>query len=122
MLTLLTALFSEGPDRDSVIVFDEPETSLHPHALAVLAEAVNSAAKDWRKQVFMTTHSPVLVSQFAPDQILAVSLGDKGETVISRVSEIEDIQELLENYAVGTLYMSEAIAPQSGEFVVEGRG
>ena len=113
MLIHLTALFSEGKDRDSLIVFDEPETSLHPFALSIFAEAVKLATEEWSKQVFIATHSPVLISQFEPEDILAAELDESGQTVLTRVSEMEGIKDLLEEYAVGSLYMAEAIAPQS---------
>jgi predicted ATPase len=113
MLILLTALFCEGKSRHSIIMFDEPETSLHPYALAVFAEAVKLAVTEWNKQVFIATHSPVLISQFEPDDILVTELGEQEQTILHRVSEIESIQDLLETYAVGSLYMAEAVAPQS---------
>ena len=52
MLIHLTALFSGGTDRDSLIVFDEPETSLHPYAISVFAEAVQHATKEWNEAGF----------------------------------------------------------------------
>lgn len=113
MLLLLTALFSEGQFRESLILFDEPEISLHPHALAVFAEAVELATKAWNKQVLIATHSPVLMSQFEPENIFAVEIGDAGETKIKRVSQMDEIKDLLDEYAVGSLYMAEMIAPQS---------
>ncbi len=113
MLVHLTALFSEEQNRESLLIFDEPETSLHPYAIAVLAEAIELASKEWNKQIFVATHSPVLVSQFEPEQILATELGEQRQTIIKRVSELEDIQDLLEQYAIGSLYMAELIAPQS---------
>ena len=58
LLLLLMALFSEGP-REAVLLFDEPEVSLHPWAIVVFARAVKLAAKQWNKQVFLATHSPV---------------------------------------------------------------
>ena len=119
MLIHLTALFSEGTDRDSLIVFDEPETSLHPYAISVFAEAVQQATKEWNKQVFIATHSPVLISQFEPEDILTAELDESGQTVLTRVSEMDDVQDLLENYAVGSLYMAEAIAPQSSPYTRE---
>ena len=119
MLIHLTALFSEGTDRNSLIVFDEPETSLHPYAISVFAEAVKQATKEWNKQVFIATHSPVLISQFDPEDLLATGLDESGQTVLTRVSEMEDIKDLLENYATGSLYMAEAIAPQSGPYTHE---
>jgi predicted ATPase len=113
LLILLTALFSEGPHRSSLLLIDEPETSLHPWALAVLADAMVEAANHWNRQILMATHSPVLISQFEPDQILSVETTD-GHSRITRLSAMPQIQDLLETYAAGSLYMSEAIASQNG--------
>jgi predicted ATPase len=113
MLINLTALFSEGQNRYSLILFDDPEISLHPWALAVFAKAVKLATEKWNKQVFIATHSPVLISQFEPENILTAELDKEGKTVLKRIGEIEGIQDLLEDYATGSLYMAEMIAPQS---------
>lgn len=113
MLALLTALFSEGKDRYAMILFDEPEISLHPYALAIFADAVKTVVKGWNKQVFIATHSPVLISQFEPINIFATERDESGKTMITRVSEIDGIKDLLEDYATGSLYMAEMIAPQS---------
>ena len=119
MLIHLTALFSDEKERISLIVFDEPETSLHPYAISVFAEAVKYATKEWNKQVFIATHSPVLIGQFEPEDILATDLDESGQTVLTRVSEMEDIKDLLESYDTGSLYMAEAIAPQSKPYAKE---
>ena len=113
MLILLTSLFAQGDENDTLILFDEPETSLHPYAISVFAEAVKQATKEWNKQVFIATHSPVLIGQFEPEDILATELPEFGQAVLKRVSEMEDIKDLLESYDTGSLYMVEAIAPQS---------
>ena len=113
LLLLLTALFSEG-NRESVVLFDEPEVSLHPWALTVFAKAVKVAAGEWNKQVFVATHSPVLISQFEPQDIMVAGV-ENGRARFDRLNEIEDVRDLLEEYAAGSLYMSEAIAPQGAE-------
>ena len=110
MLLLLIALFSEGP-LESVLLFDEPEVSLHPWALVVFARAVKLAAERWNKQVILATHSPVLISQFEPLDILVASVED-GRARFERLAEISEVRDLLEDYAAGALYMSEAIARQ----------
>jgi predicted ATPase len=112
LLTLLTALFSEGRDRYSLLLFDEPETSLHPWAIAVLAKAISHATEEWGRQVILATHSPVLISQFETDQSFAFELNE-GRTRITRLNEVEGVQDLLEHYAPGSLYMSETVAGQS---------
>ena len=119
MLILLTSLFAHGNQNDVLILLDEPETSLHPYAISVFAEAVKQATKEWNKQVFIATHSPVLISQFDPEDLLATGLEESGQTVLTRVSEIEDVKDLLEDYAAGSLYMAEAIAPQSRPYTKE---
>ena len=122
MLILLTALFSEGTERGSLILFDEPDMSLHPHALTVLAKAMKVAARDWQKQILVATHSPVLMSQFESGDIWAAELDKEGRTTLKRVTEIANIQDLLEDYAVGSLYMAEAVAPQSGTSIASATG
>jgi len=113
MLILLTALFSEDNDIYHLILFDEPEISLHPYALSIFAKAVKYATETLNRQVYIATHSPVLLSQFEPDDIFSTEKKDSGETVMTRVSDIKDIKLLLEEYALGSLYMAEAIAAQS---------
>ena len=110
MLLLLLALFSEG-DREAVLLFDEPEVSLHPWAISVLARAIRRASSQWKKQVFVATHSPVLISQFEPEDILVARV-ERGSARFDRLSQIEEIKDLLEEYAPGSLYMSEAIGSQ----------
>lgn len=113
LLIHLTCLFAEGRPRDSILIFDEPETALHPHAISVFAEAVTLATREWNKQVYIATHSPVLLSQFAPEHIIAVEMDRHRRTSMRRVNEIDGIQDLLENYATGSLYIAEVLAPQS---------
>ncbi|MGO8897102.1 MAG: AAA family ATPase [Isosphaeraceae bacterium] len=119
LLILLTALFSEGSDRFSLLLIDEPEASLHPWALAVLAEAMIEAAQKWNKQILVATHSPVLISQFEPNYILSANIS-AGRSELIRLSEIPEIQDLLDRYAAGSLFMSEMIGGQSDGEVSHG--
>jgi len=112
LLLILIALFSEGSDQEALVLLDEPEVSLHPWALAVLAKAIRTAGDNWSKQVLVATHSPVLISQFKPNEIIAAET-EAGRTRLRRVSEMEGIQDLLDKYAAGSLYMSETIGAQS---------
>jgi len=119
MLIFLTTLFSEGKNRFSLLLIDEPETSLHPFALSVLAKAMELAMMEWEKQIIIATHSPVLISQFSPKNILAAEKNEKGQTNFRRVSDIAEVQDLIEEYAIGSLYMAEMVAKQSREPVIE---
>ncbi|MCX6067969.1 MAG: AAA family ATPase [Chloroflexi bacterium] len=115
MLINLTCLFAEGRDRTSILMFDEPEISLHPLALAIFADAVKDAASNWNKQIMIATHSPVLMSQFDAEQVFVMQKQANRSTTLQRVSNMANIQDLLAEYALGSLYMAEAIAPQSSD-------
>lgn len=113
MLGLLVALFGDSQRRFDLVMFDEPETSLHPHAISVFAEAVKAAVRNYNAQVFISTHSPVLMSQFDVESCLILDSGEDRETLISNLADREGIRDLLDEYALGSLYMAEEIAPQS---------
>ncbi len=113
LLGLLTALFGDQPNRNTILIFDEPETSLHPHAIAAFAEAVQMATTSWNRQVFVATHSPVLMSQFSLDETLVLRMGPLRDTQVVRLADKTEIRDLLDQYAIGSLYMAEAVAPQS---------
>lgn len=113
LLGLLTALFGNTKGHYQLLLFDEPETSLHPHAIAVFAEAVKCAADSFNRQVFISTHSPVLMSQFDVDSCLVFEAGPERETRIMRLAERREISDLLDQYALGSLFMAEEVAPQS---------
>jgi predicted ATPase len=97
MLMQLTALFSEQSEDNTLILLDEPEISLHPWALSVLADAVETATQKWNKQVLIATQSPVLISQFQPKNIFTAEIDDIGQTVMTPINEFED-KELLADY------------------------
>jgi predicted ATPase len=113
LLSLLTALFGDQQYRFALQLFDEPETSLHPHAIVVFANAVKLAAEEWNRQVFVATHSPVLMSQFAREETLVFAAVKATGTEATRVSDLVDLKDLLDRYALGALYMAEEVAKQS---------
>ncbi len=118
LLGLLTALFGDTQNRSSILLFDEPETSLHPHAIAVLAKAIKEAATDWERQVFVATHSPVLLSQFEPADVVLAEMSEDRCTNLRRVSEATELRNLLDQYSIGSLYMAEEIGRQGAAALV----
>ena len=79
-LLLVAALLSPRPP--SLMILNEPETSLHPDLLAPLARLIVQAAK--RSQVVVVTHAAPLVSALgaAPDARQIVLEKQLGETLV----------------------------------------
>ena len=71
--------------RTSLVVIEEPENAVHPWIIRKIVEALRSLSK--QKTVFLTTHSPVLVDQLRPSELLIVSKGDDG-TQIDRMTDL----------------------------------
>jgi hypothetical protein len=83
VLGLLTALYQ--PSRPDVLAMEEPEQTVNPGVLAVLADAIEEVST--QSQVVITTHSPELLDKFAnPDIILAAEM-EEGITQIGHIHE-----------------------------------
>ena len=102
-ICLATALLQPNPP--STIIIDEPELGLHPEAIALLAELIQSAAE--RTQVIVATQSPALIDYFAIDDIVVVNRKD-GASTFERLKE-EDFSEWLKDYSVGELWRKNVI-------------
>ena len=94
-LLLQPARFQPNP-----ILIDEPEPGLHPHAIALLAELLRHASDT--RQIVVSTQSADLVSELAPEDIVAVARRN-GETVFER-PDPEDLGEWLKDHSLGDLW------------------
>lgn len=66
---------SQAPDK-SLVLMDEPETSLHPGAQHELLKFVYSQAVTKKLQVVITTHSPAIVEGLPPTSIKVLGLNE----------------------------------------------
>jgi predicted ATPase len=112
-VAVMTALFAKQKGQPASVLLDEPDLSLHPWAIKVLGEAVRSAAVDWGVQVLVATHSPALIDEFNAEDLIAFEPGRHDGSKVTRLSDNPEWREILDAYTAGSLYMAEAIAPQS---------
>ena len=112
-LGILVALFQgdqKAEESVTLVGIEEPETALHPGAVAVLLDGLRDAAH--RTQVIITTHSPELLDDKHLDvnSILAVEAHD-GDTVIAPVDEASRsvVQDRL--FTAGELLRSNQLQP-----------
>jgi predicted ATPase len=88
------------PQLPTTILLDEPELGLHPYAIRLLADMLQSAAET--TQVIVSTQSVTLVNQFNPDDIIVVDREEK-QSVFKRLSK-KDMDNWLEEYGLGDLW------------------
>ena len=103
-ICLATALLQ--PEPPSTMIFDEPELGLHPSAISILAELIQSSAK--QTQLIVATQSPLLINDFAVEDIIVVNRKN-GASTFERLQE-KDFNVWLEEYSVGELWTKNVIA------------
>ena len=79
-LAHLLALYQTPPKQ--TLIFEEPENGIFPGALSILAEEFHATPEAGRGQVIFTTHNPIFLDKFAPDQIRVVEMDESLETQI----------------------------------------
>ena len=102
MLAYLTLLHDPAPPR--LIGVEEPENFLHPRLLPELAEECRAASES--TQLLVTTHSPFFLNPMRSKEVRVLWRDDQGYTRVQRVSDIEGVEEFLQEGATpGDLWM-----------------
>jgi predicted ATPase len=95
------------PAPPPLIVVEEPEQSLHPAMLPIIAEHAVDAAL--RTQIVFTTHSPQFLDSFSATRPTATVLECReGRTVMDTLSD-ERLAYWLQAYSLGKLFVSGAL-------------
>ena len=74
---------------DSLLLLDEPETHLHPDAIAELLNALDDMLEDYQSCCVMVTHSPLLVRELTSDCVYVMEREEN--MVILRKPGVETI-------------------------------
>ena len=103
LLTLLNLPPERLPD---VMLFDEPELGLHPHAIELVAAMFKRLAH--KRQIVIATQSPYLVDCFELENIIIAS-ADNGETSL-RLLPRAQYQEWLDNeYLLSDIWLAQVM-------------
>ncbi|MGI8643568.1 MAG: AAA family ATPase, partial [Thermomicrobiales bacterium] len=104
------ALFAAAFDpRSSLIAVEEPENSVHPWILRVFVDIcrqVSGSDIEPRKQILVTTHSPVLIDHLEPSEISMV-WREQGRTQLRPLTELEP--HLVDDWREGNVSLFEVL-------------
>lgn len=79
--------------RFSVVAIEEPENSLHPWVLRDFIETCRAQSN--KKQIIVTTHSPVLVSHLKPNELFLVDRKAGATRIFPAMSVDQSIGEVI---------------------------
>jgi len=84
LLNVMGALLRVAPeDGHTIVLYDEPETSLHADAQHMLRHLLESLASHTNVQVVYTTHSPAMVNTLRPHSLRVLERKKVNEKAVS---------------------------------------
>jgi predicted ATPase len=107
----LATLLLQPPDRlPPIIIIDEPELGLHPHAIDLLGNMIVTASR--HVQIITATQSPRLIDEFEVENIIVAErdIFHKG-SVFNKPDKIA-LAEWLEEYSLSQLWEKNIIGGQ----------
>jgi len=99
-MAICTLFLQPEADLPDVIILDEPELGLHPHALEIVAGLIHAASS--RTQVIAATQSQSFLNFFDPGEIITVETHDGGS--VFRRLDSDELSDWLEDYSIGELW------------------
>ena len=104
-IALATLLLQPNPP--SVVIIDEPELGLHPFAINILSGLIQVASS--KAQIIVATQSPGLISNFKPEDIIAIDRSiEENQTIFKRLNS-EDLKVWLQEFTLGDLWERDII-------------
>ncbi|OEU96561.1 AAA family ATPase [Streptomyces oceani] len=104
LLGLLALLYDPHPPALTCV--EEIDHGLHPQALSLIVQRLREASS--RSQFLVATHSPALVDQLLPEEIVVCERDGEGASIIPALT-VDDVREIVEesgDQPLGDLWFS----------------
>ena len=98
---LWLATLLSSPGLTAITLLDEPEVSLHPELLSLLAGLLREAAN--RTQLIVATHSDRLVRFLKPAEVAVIDSTDDGMAQLTWADQL-DLDEWLDEYTLDEVW------------------
>jgi predicted ATPase len=91
----------QSPSLSTVTMIDEPEVSLHPELLSLLADLMREAAD--RTQLIVATHSDRLIRFLEPKEVVVMDSAEDGLTTATWADQL-DLEKWLVDYTLDEVW------------------
>ena len=98
---LWLASLLQSPGLSTITMIDEPEVSLHPELLSLLAELLREASH--RTQIIVATHSDRLIRFLEAGEVVAMDVGEDGGVSMTWADTL-DLDEWLADYSLDEVW------------------
>ena len=100
----------QSPGLSVITMIDEPEVSLHPEMLSLIADLMREASE--RTQVIIATHSDSLIRFLDPKEVIVMDIDEDGFTTAEWADTL-DIEHWLKEYSLDELWRMGRIGGRS---------
>lgn len=101
MRLLALTLIAYLPLENQVFIVEEPENGVHPKALEAVFQSLSSV---YESQVFVATHSPMLLELAQPTDLLIFSRAPDGATTVVRGEEHFAFRDRTSAHMIGQFF------------------
>jgi predicted ATPase len=98
---LWLATLLQSPGLTALTLIDEPEVSLHPELLNLLADLMREASK--RTQLVVATHSDRFIRFLQPKEVVVIDSDEEGMSTLTWADQL-DLDEWLKDYSLDELW------------------
>jgi len=95
------ATLLQSPGLTALTLLDEPEVSLHPELLSLLAGLLREAAE--RSQIVVATHSDRLIRFLKPDEVVVMDTAEDGTSTLAWADKL-NLEQWLGEYTLDELW------------------
>ncbi len=91
----------QSPGLSTITMIDEPEVSLHPELLSLLADLMREASQ--RTQLVVGTHSDRLIRFLRPEEVVVMDIGEDG-CATATWADTMNLEEWLADYSLDEVW------------------
>lgn len=106
MRLLALCAIPEFGSRASLVLLDEIEDGIEPH---ILPRLIDRIVQDSSAQFVMTSHSPLLVNFFPPENVTLVTRSPEGRSIFCRISDLDIIKKGREYLGPGEIWANSGL-------------
>jgi len=107
---LWLATLLQSPGLTALTLLDEPEVSLHPELLSLLADLLRESSR--RTQLIVATHSDRLIRFLQPKEVVLMNSTDSGMSSLTWGDEL-DLEDWLKDYSLDELWRNGRIGARA---------
>ncbi|MDR0312914.1 MAG: ATP-binding protein, partial [Treponema sp.] len=92
--------------RDGMILLDEIENGINPYLTEQIVYLLRNLVEKTRRQVIVTTHSPVILNEFKPEEIVFLWKDKNGAVHSKKMFSTGEMKSLLKALNPGEVWIN----------------